>query len=143
MKYIFLDFDGVLHGEGIQRHKLFEHAPKLCDAIRPYIKTTRIIISSSWRCDYSLDEMTQYFDDDIRKIFVGTTPILEESFMPCGRYYEIQKYCDENKIASNAWVALDDMARLFPQNLYNLILVDSCTGIGEKELKKLIQFLRK
>lgn len=140
MKYIFLDFDGVLHGKK-ENVDLFYHSPLLCQTIRPYIHDVRIVISSSWRETFDYDIIIDHLDDDIKAIVHGVTPILVNGFEDEGRFLEIMKYCEENQIAQHNWIALDDMQRLFPLHCNNLILVDQQIGLTSDNLHSLVNFL--
>ena len=140
MKYLFLDFDGVLHGEQ-ENWELFSHMNMLCSALLSYKDSLRIVISSSWREDYPLAVLQSHFWSELRSIVIGVTPIHESSFDPLARFGEIKDYCQKNNISDEHWMALDDMARLFPENCTNLILTNAKTGLTKENLMVLIDFL--
>lgn len=137
MKYLFLDFDGVLHGEQYN-WQLFSHMDKLCEAIIAHKDNLRIVISSSWREDYSLETLKEPFWEEVRPLIVGITPSHEESFAPLARFGEIKHYCQNNNISDNDWIALDDMAILFPEECQNLILTNSLTGLSDDNILRLL-----
>ena len=67
-KYLFLDFDGVLHPDRyslsnydpdrvFRSNEVFSQAPVLAGLITEF--PCQIIISSSWRFTYNLDEMKE------------------------------------------------------------------------------------
>lgn len=140
MKYIFLDFDGVLHGKEYKK-ELFQHSPIFCEYIRPYKDNIRIIISSSWREDYTLDILTHHLDIDLQPLIIGITPSHIEGMNYCGRFNEIKEYCTVHSISDRDWIALDDMARLFPIDCPNLILINPIVGLTPKNLSQLINFI--
>lgn len=141
-KYIFIDFDGVLHIDG-GGNGLFIHSQILADKIEPYSDIFKIVISSSWRETYDFEDLIEAFEPSIRHTIIGITPILDEGMAPEGRYLEIKKYCLDNNIPDENWVAIDDMPMLFPNNCKNLIITKSQTGITEQTLKELEVFLQK
>lgn len=137
MKYLFVDFDGVLHGEQINRD-LFCHSTIFCERLLPYKYLFEIIISSSWRDVYSYDVCQHAFDLSIRDRVVGVTPSFGiDGFETEGRYKEIIAYCEQHCIALDQWIAIDDMAQLFPPKCANLLLTNGKTGITSDILDEL------
>jgi hypothetical protein len=141
LKYIFLDFDGVLHGEEFNI-PLFVHMDRFCNTIRPFLPDVNIIISSSWRETHSLEHLKSNFHQDIREFIVGETPVHVDGFSHCGRYKEILAYCKNNQIHLHQWIALDDMHDLFPENCPNLIAVQGFAGLSPRNLDNLVKFLQ-
>ena len=81
-KYLFLDFDGVLHPDRyslsshdpdrvFKNNEIFNQAPLLAALITKF--PCQIIISSSWRFIHSLDEMKQRLPKAISKNVIGVT----------------------------------------------------------------------
>ena len=141
MKTIFLDFDGVLHGEGKDSRGFFEHVDSFCNFMRKYKSEVEIVISSSWRKEKSLKELREIFHEDIHDMIVGITPGIEKSYSKGGREEEINMYCKNNNVSE--WVALDDMERFFKVGCKNLILVDGQIGLNSKDFEELEKFLTK
>lgn len=139
-KTIFLDFDGVLHVNGFDGGPKFEFMPDFCAAIRPYIGNFHIVISSSWREEFSLNVIRDFFEDDIQPAVVGFTPVHIDGYTQGGREREILSYCSTHGISMDAWIALDDMYKLFSTSK-NLIAINGDTGIGYGDLKILTHFL--
>ncbi len=142
MKYIFVDFDGVLHpspsnGEIFSQSKIFS------EKLYQHKNNFHIVISSSWRETYDYEDIVEAFDANIRDRVIGVTPILENNLHPLGRYNEIISYCKDNNILESDWLAIDDMPHLFPKDCPNLIVTNPKTGITEKELELLESFLNK
>ncbi len=142
MKYLFVDFDGVLHPSP-SKGELFSQAKIFCDILEKHKDNFFIVISSSWRESYEYEDIIEAFEPNIRDRVIGVTPILDNNLHPLGRYKEIISYCEQNNINDNDWVAIDDMSHLFPQVCPNLILTNPSTGITEKELKLLENILLK
>ena len=137
MKYLFLDFDGVLHPT-THGSTLFSKAHLLEDALIKY--ECSIIISLSWRFHLSLDEITLTLPEGIRHLIQGVTG---EPYMgQYARYHEIVGYLyDHDKHFAN-WRALDDSWAEFPEGCDNLITCNPNTGITKVEIEKLIDWLR-
>lgn len=137
-RILFLDFDGVLHGN---RHRefaklgLFEHylekMPKL-----------EIVISSSWREQYSLDELKALFNDSIREQIIGITPILDCGFDHGGRQQEIETFLFEADLHRQKafWIALDDLPHLFMPDCPYLTLVDPESGFTDDNGRTLLDW---
>lgn len=139
-KYLFLDFDGVMHGEEFNS-AFFAHAKMVTDRLLPYKDNFKVVISSSWREDHALDILQHAFNEPLSANIIGVTPITIDGYNYHGRYLEIKQYCREYNIADNQWIAIDDMARLFPINCPQLILTNSSTGITPKVLDAIELFV--
>lgn len=128
-KYIFLDFDGVLHAYGRPK---FELVPKFQDVVENY--DVRIVFSTSWREYQSLSQLQSHFHPKITHKLVGLTPILANNHesAPHLRHREILLYLKQNNIESE-WRALDDMDCLFPPSCPNLILCNGGVGFSNRE----------
>ncbi len=140
-KIIFLDFDGVLHRDGISGGALFEHLDAFSEAIRPYLEKTYIVISSSWREQFPLDDVKGFFSDDIASCIIGITPVFLDGYANGGREREIRSYCDSHGIRDTNWIAIDDMDRLFTPQLKNLLHTDRDIGLCDGDLRILQHFL--
>jgi len=68
--YLFLDFDGVLH-PGNKPGLVFTQAQLLEQALAG--STCQLIISSSWRFHYPLEELKQMLPDGLAHRVVGRT----------------------------------------------------------------------
>ena len=70
--YLFLDFDGVLHSDGVDsRH--FEHAARLGELLAEYFEV-QVNVSSSWRHELSLGELHERCGLALKKRLVDVTP---------------------------------------------------------------------
>ncbi len=135
-KYLFFDFDGVMHGEEFNSG-FFSHADMVTDRLLPYKDNFRIVISSSWREEHDLDVLQHAFNEPLNLNVIGVTPITTNGMNYHGRYLEIKEYCKIHNVADDQWLAIDDLARLFPQNCPQLVLTNSSTGITPKVLDQI------
>lgn len=133
---IFLDFDGVLHPDGIGT---FSNVPVFEKYLRQ-LPEVEIVISSTWREDHFLDELQQFFSPEYRHQITGVTPFLEEGYDKGGRLKEIHTYlAKENLDASNCrWLAIDDLEHLFGADCPNLLLTDFTIGFTDKDGEALL-----
>jgi len=149
-KYLFLDFDGVLHPDRyaltnydpdrvFRSNEIFSQAPILAGLITEF--PCQIIISSSWRFTHSLDEMKEKLPKAIAKNVVGVTG--DAYIGPYPRYNEIKEYLTSRNKSLFAWRALDDSKLEFPNGCTDLILCDPNTGIASKQIQELKKWLRK
>ncbi|MFO1345978.1 MAG: HAD domain-containing protein [Rhodocyclaceae bacterium] len=147
---LFADIDGVMHaGLGEDEEGKFSRLPlfwKLLRA-RPEID---VVISSSWRAISTQDELVYLFTvnggEDLIPRFIGQTPRQrsERGRYIAGpvyvRYTEIAIWlCEHGK--GRPWIALDDDARQFPPGCENLLLVDSKTGLQQKDVDEALRRL--
>lgn len=130
-KILFLDFDGVLHPDGVglfSKLGLFEQY---------LFKMTEIeiIISSSWRQTHSLEQLKEYFPASLSDRICGITPTLENGYDSGGRQREIEAFLDSASLSSanTSWVALDDTRLFFDENCSYLILTDPEQGFSDVE----------
>ena len=133
-KYLFVDFDGVMHRNG---HKAFEFAEYFGKVITSMKEVDiRIVFSTSWREYSTVERLANYLPKNIHHLCVGKTPLITDS-VPHPRFKEIMMYNNEHGINDQDWVALDDMACLFPPNCPNLILIDGSKGLTKADARKL------
>lgn len=171
--FLFLDFDGVLHHENVtlkrchpiaRRHlkpaesrflthdgklakgeSLFEHADRLTDILAPF-PHVRVVISSSWREHFRPDKLLSFLPEALALRVVGQTPVCDKYGGVGSRLSEVLAYMDGNGLAEESWIALDDQAQLFWDDITesppgNLIITHA-TGITESNVKELIERLR-
>jgi hypothetical protein len=137
-KILFLDFDGVLHPDGLglfSKLNLFEE----CLSKMPEVE---IVISSTWRETDSLEQLRNYFSANVRDRIIGITPSLEDGYECGGRQREIHAFLDSAGLnGENAsWVALDDISLFFEDDCPNLVLTDSSQGFTEGNGKSLLEW---
>lgn len=104
---LFLDFDGVFHplmGSGLK----FIDLPNFENVIRQYKDRFdfKLVISSTWRREYTLSQMAKFFSPDIAMLLVGVTPVIN-TIGDGVRYEEAQQWRAQNDMNSD-WIAIDD-----------------------------------
>ena len=141
-KYIFLDFDGVLHTlSDVYRNEEFLHLNVLNLFIKNAIEKNpiriNIVVSSNWRLKHSVDELKDFLRHDICGYTNNIAHLLDQGlvkidvtgreiysktqFLPSvksydsenNRYLEITKYIQEHHIQFGDYVVLDDNDSLF------------------------------
>lgn len=134
--YLFLDFDGILHTHSGKRFSLVEHFLKTMKK-HPDVK---IVFSTSWREYTPVENLKAFLPAELHKQCVGKTPWIKENIKHI-RYEEIQQYLKENKI-TEPWLAVDDLAVLFPPSCENLFLINGKEGLNKENAKLLNQRIR-
>ena len=134
--YLFLDFDGVLHS-ATRPGVVFTQVQLLEQALAG--SRCQLIISSSWRFHYSLDELKKRLPDSLAEWVVGTTgPALAVKHP---RYQEIKAYLDQRGKPLANWRALDDAVLEFPQDCEHLILCNPNTGMAQRQVQAILNWL--
>ena len=149
MTILALDFDGVLHplNCGVEA--------KLCRLClleewlrgRPQV---RVLISSSWREAYRLDELASFFSEDLQNRIAGVTPVYEKLFgqqwarsaanIAATRYQrqvEIERWLADTGATDERWAAVDDDSSLFEPGCKHLVVCDSTVGLTAEHLEQL------
>lgn len=135
---IFLDFDGVLHSNN-RNSTLFEHGGILEKALTPYIEDINIILSTSWRIDYPMEVLQSIFTDNLKDIIIDITPNHQGGFDEGGRYKEIKAWLEANNFNNDEqWIAIDDIAFIFPKDCPNLIKTNPQTGLDEDNINAIV-----
>lgn len=124
---LFLDFDGTTHPIPCKDRDFFSCLPRLENVLREY-PHVQVVISSLWRCDQPLEQLREYFSDDIRPRVIGLTPFVEAAkneswsafFTAKTRHAEILEWIAQHDY-KGPWVALDDAWREFPDACLQLI----------------------
>jgi len=93
-----------------------------------------VIISSSWRFHYPLNELLGFLPSSLRHLIRDVTPDVEPG--PHQRFREILSYVDRIR-GTQDWRALDDDTREFPKGCPQLIVCDGRTGIDHKSAEQL------
>ena len=136
-KYLFLDFDGVLHSTK-DNSQLFERLKLLLPLIDKY--AFNIVISSSWRFQFKLQDIRNFFPVVLHDKIIGMTG--QALMGQHARYHEIKNYLKEHDKSLEDWRALDDTSFEFPENCENLILCSPNTGIQAKQINELEAWLK-
>lgn len=141
---LFLDIDGVLHPmsaiqiEEVGRDMIvtgqdqLRWAPILWELIEEV--DVQIVVHSSWRHIYRLDEIVRRFPMPIRdRIFDVTAG--------AGRYESIVEYVERYRI--DRFAVLDDLPSAFPTGWRHLIACDPESGISDSAVHERVRhFLR-
>ncbi|EOB7986418.1 HAD domain-containing protein [Pseudomonas aeruginosa] len=127
---LFLDFDGVLHpeydGQATPADVVFCHLPRFEAVMRDHPEV-EIVISSTWREQFLLDDLRARFSPDIAARIIGATPVtprIDGKYMPARREGEILDWLRQSGRKHEPWLALDDAAWQFQQHRARLV---ACT----------------
>ena len=134
-KLLFLDFDGVLHPTQLTSEDPFNRAHLLEAVLKD--QQLGIVISSSWRFTHNLEKLQKILPSSISKLIVGATGSPVVGKYP--RFNEISTYLNNSDPAN--WRALDDSYWGFPTPCPELIRCNPNTGIAEKQIKEIEQWL--
>lgn len=119
---LFLDFDGVLHPEGVGSELEFFHLNDFEQVMREFPQV-QIVVSSSWRLGESIEDLRSHFSIDIQDRIVGITPrLLEFDSMRGQRQRECEAWVSEHRPQAR-WLAVDDRAQDFDDGCQNLVLI--------------------
>jgi len=127
---LFLDFDGVLHpqyeGQPVPADVAFCHLPRF-EAVMRDFPAVQIVISSSWREQFGLDNLRARFSVDVAARIIGITPVFPASHPRIleQRESEILAWLVAQGRCSEPWLALDDADWQFKRHRDHLI---ACTG---------------
>ena len=132
---IFLDFDGVLHPVSAYANNtsFLEYTEALFDII----DHAPVVVSSSWRLTYTLDELQEML---CPLNVIGTTEAEDNPMTYGSRQREIEKWMYEHPgYADYEIIALDDMENLFYKECELLLLCDGEEGLkpGSKAYEEL------
>jgi hypothetical protein len=130
---LFLDVDGVLHAH--QRGTL-DLLPLLEEFLRAH-PGIRVVISSTWRMQNSLEDLREFFAADVRHQIEGVTPFINQT--PFSRFQELEAYLLE--CGPRTWCALDDEAHLFPPGCPNLVHTKAGLGLTPDDLEAVARLL--
>jgi hypothetical protein len=142
---LYLDFDGVLHPEGVYQrrgfrpyvkhpegHKLFENAELLTEVLKPHTDVA-IVLSTSWARAFGYTRAAGYLPTALRQRCVGATWHREMD-----RYlFEVtsrgqQVLDDVGRRHPKSWLAIDDDANGWGSSLNtHVVITDPVLGIGE------------
>ncbi len=145
---IFLDFDGVLHGEGVEADGLFRCTPHLWTILRA-VPEARVVFSTSWREKHPLDELVEFATfgggEDLAGRFIGVTPavpVLHGAGDYRRREIECLAWLEQNGMTRERWLALDDIAGWFTFPCPHLYLVHYESGLTATDAAAIIESQR-
>jgi hypothetical protein len=146
---IFLDLDGVVHTEPCANERdLFIRLPLIAEVLKNY--DVEVVVSSSWRTVYTLNEIKDQFLPEIAHLIVGATPDLKKvpdsNWTPptsgFERQAEIEKWLKDNRDYSQPWLAIDDRSSWFQPGCRNLLLTDRSVGFTPKDAAQLHSMIK-
>lgn len=144
-KYLFLDFDGVMHPLGAPVDRLFCHQELLSSWLLAR-SDVLVVVSSNWRQKHPLDEMREFVSEDprVQERVVGFTPTLSQDEAALHgdelgptrfeRESEIRLWLARSIEPWASWAALDDQAWLFRPFCRQLVLCQSAVGLTPDRL---------
>jgi hypothetical protein len=138
MKFIFLDFDGVMHPVTASEEDRFCHAQLLAETIGGLECEVRLVISSSLRGYYSLNELRTLLPKSLRDLIVGITPHFTGRHQ---RFKEIKAFLKDHPLGTD-WRALDDDASGFPKGCPQLILCNCNIGLDDWNAGRLRRWIK-
>ncbi len=136
---LFLDFDGVTHPEHCHERLHFSRLAGIEGVLRG-CPSAEVVLSTTWRYQYSLEDLRRRFSADIQPRVIDVTP--RASSLPDGpprldsypRHRECWHWMLRNRGASDCWLAIDDRPYLFRPFFDAVIESDSKTGADERVL---------
>jgi hypothetical protein len=130
-----LDFDGVLHPTHFAGEDPFNRVHLLEESLAD--SDLGIVISSSWRFTHSFEKLQKLLPSSISNLVIGVTgaPVIGKH----PRYQEIQTFLQSHRHSN--WRALDDSYWEFPTPCPELIRCNPNTGISEKQIKELREWM--
>ena len=133
---IFLDFDGVLHAMGNTGYKPFHQLSLLERELSTVTCGFQIVVSSSWRFHYSVEELRGQLGALSGRV-TGVTPEIRSCSYQ--RYREIMEVVDSYGLKH--WMAVDDAVNEFPSDCENLLPCDPRCGLREPDARMLREWL--
>ena len=151
---LFLDFDGVLHWDGVYRsptrgiylddpdRTLFEYLPHLVQALEPFPQV-RIVMSTSWVPELSYSRAKNYLRYYAGRAFasrvIGSTyhSVYTPHWREQTRYGQIRADVTRRLLRDN-WLALDnDSAGWPPHARWHLVDTQDC-GLRPLDVERLV-----
>jgi hypothetical protein len=147
---LFIDFDGVLHPRpGPDRDSEPFCSLHLLEGVLRRAPDAEVVISSSWRERHGIDEMREYFAEDLRERIVGFTPLFGRDFdatvsslRQFPRHAECVAWLSQNRSRETPWLALDDTPEEFAPDCTHLFAIDGDTGLTPSTAAMLLRRLK-
>lgn len=154
---VFLDFDGVVHPEGLRGpSQLFCRLPLIEEVLREFAEV-ELVISSAWRLEYADPQLAaiglkKHFSKDIAQRVVGVTP--DHSNLPPGdmwpdwfrfsRHWECEAWIRTHRPLGTRWLAADDreyLFRPFSENLMRFHSLEAFTPAHQDLFRRYLKAL--
>lgn len=125
-RFLFLDFDGVLHTNEPPRDLRF--ASHLTPIVAKH--RLKVVISNTWREVYSLRFMVEKLGE-LGQYVVGSTPVIPSDELPeiGGRQLEIEAWLKKASAVQTPWLALDDDRDNYRPSCSRVYITDKRTGL--------------
>jgi hypothetical protein len=147
---LYLDFDGVLHPEGVYwhpkrgaylyadyervGHRLFEHAELLESLLAPY-PDVAIVLSTSWVCHYRFEGTRRRLPAALQTRCIGATFHTEmDRYEFEATFRGRQVRADALRRMPKAWLAIDDTDEGWGSARDHLVLSHEVHGISEPQV---------
>jgi len=143
---LFLDYDGVLHPDPcLDARRLFEHAPRLAQALAPYPEVG-VVLSTSWRTMKTDAELLGPLPEMLRQRVLGRTPNFSDcrgvgALAPFRRHAECVQWLRDHQMEETPWWALDDRPDWFAPYCEKLLHCNSQTGFDTRMYGRLTSVL--
>jgi hypothetical protein len=142
---LFLDFDGVLHPENIEREAELLCCRKYLWAVLEAVPTVEVVFTTTWRRKHRIEELVSLVTagggEHLASHFVGATPeVLPNDFGDTyrSREKECLAWLYGNGQSLREWVAVDDMAYWFSFPQPRLVLIDPATGLTANDVNRIV-----
>jgi len=148
VQILFLDFDGVLHPEFCHESKHFSCLP-LLEAVLRQVPAYDVVITSTWRHQYPIENLRSHFSADIAPRVVGSTPKFSQlTDVPDGllsfeREAECNAWLRFNDRSMFPWLAIDDRPWLYRPFNQSVFLVNGKTGLTAPIAETLLERMRR
>jgi len=108
---LFLDFDGVLRRAGSPKYQFDADCPEQFQETLRALSEVEIVVSSSWKEAFSLNENKRHFVPDIASRIIGVTRggLRVDDHQ---RHREVLAFLRCQGWEESPWVAIDDAASL-------------------------------
>lgn len=132
---LFLDLDGVLRRETSPLYVLDEDCRDALECAVRELPDLRIVITSAWRIEFTLDEIRSRFSLDVASRIVGATPV---SAFPTdfSRHREVLEYLGRQATADEPWIAIDDDPMNYPLGC-PVLRIDPARGFSSEDADRL------
>ena len=139
MRILFLDLDGVLRRKTAPLYALEPDLVARFERAVRAIPDLRIVISSSWREAFTLDEIREHFVVGVAQRIAGITPsaAVRDDF---DRHREVLAYLKRHEGEDVTWVAIDDDPANYRAGA-PVILIDPDVGFDDAAAAELVRRL--
>lgn len=144
---LFLDFDGVLHPyapwphDEVVRAGYFQRLPRLEAVLRDF-PGVRVVVSSDWRRHHAIEELREFFSEDIRDRVIGTTGREPVGIHAMGqRHLQAEEFLRDHNLVGTPWIAIDDIPSNYLAGAHLVQCRDMFGAAEERILRELLTSL--